>query len=363
VAASRRVSVAIGAAVLATLAASLPAADDDGPQLGVQVHTFQDSRGVTVASPSFDLSRDFTDRTSLRVKFGVDAISAASDSCVRCHSQGVTSARGVLGASIVRKLGRDARMTVGAELSQENFYRSTTILASASRTLNKANTTVAGGFSFSLNQPTLHPSHESRSQAAENAFVSVTQTLTKSTVAQAGYEVAHIGGYQNDPFLRVRVNDVLVLGNNPDTRLRHTFVLRLRQALPAATYLEADYRHYFDDWSLRSNTFELAVSHQVTTPLLLRVGYRRYRQTAVSFYQPEYFGSPELFTSDFRLLPFSSHLLSGSSVYTPRDGLLFLHPGTSLTVQYERYSSDTDFLASIVTVGVRVPLHRRRESR
>ena len=71
----------------------LRAADTDGSHLEVRVHTFQDSRGVTVASPSFDLDRDFTDRTALRARFGVDVISAASDSCVRCHSQGVHSAR------------------------------------------------------------------------------------------------------------------------------------------------------------------------------------------------------------------------------------------------------------------------------
>jgi len=274
----------------------------------------------------------------------------------------VHSARAVLGASLARRIGDNSTASVGAEFSQENFYRSTTILASGSRTLNKGNTTVAGGFSFSLNQPQLHPRDETRNQNAQNAFVSVTQTLTKTTVIQAGYELAHIGGYQNDPFLRVRVNDVLVLGNNPDRRMRHTFTLRLRQALPAATYLEADYRHYFDDWDLRSDAMSLGVSHQFSPRLLLKAGYRRYTQTGVSFYAPEYFGTPELFTSDFRLQPFASNLFTGRGVFTPRDGLLFLSKGASLTFQFERYSSDTDFLASIFTFGVRIPLHPRGSS-
>src|SRR5450432_1988089 len=220
-------------------------AEEPPSALDIQIHSFQDSRGVTVQSPEFDLTRDFTDRTALRAKFGVDAISAASDSCVRCHSQGVSSQRVALGASLVRSLS-SGTVSVGAEFSRENFYRSTTILTSGSRTLNKANTTVAGGFSFSLNQPTLHPRAVVQSQTAENAFVSVTQTLTKTTVAQVGYELAHIGGYQNDPFLRALVNGELLLGNNPDHRTRHTFTARLRQALPAQTYFEADYRHYLD---------------------------------------------------------------------------------------------------------------------
>ena len=355
--------MAVLALVIFAAAVNLDSAEEEGgSQLGVQVHTFQDSRGVTVASPSFDLTRDFTDRTALRARFGVDGISAASDSCVRCHKQGVTSARAVLGASLVRKL-TNAKLSVGAELSQENFYRSTTILSSASRTFNKANTTVAGGFSFSLNQPKLHPRDAGRTQLTENAFVSVTQTLTKTTVVQAGYEVGHIGGYQNDPFLRARVNGELVLGNNPDSRTRHTLTLRVRQALPAASYVEGDYRYYRDDWELRSSSLSLGVSHQFSPQVLVKLGYRGYRQTGTSFYAPEYFESPEFFTSDFRLMPFASRLFSGRTVLTPSDGLWFFAKGTSLMFEYERYSSDADFQAVIFSAGVRVPLGAHGGSR
>jgi hypothetical protein len=354
--------VGLGLALFAA-AASLDSAEQEaGSQLGVHVHTFQDSRGVTVVSPSFDLSRDFTDRTALRARFGVDGISAASDSCVRCHKQGVTSARAVVGASLVRKL-TNAKLSVGAEISQEHFYRSTTILSSASRTFNKANTTVAGGFSFSLNQPKLHPRDASRSQLTQNAFVSVTQTVTKTTAVQAGYELGHVGGYQNDPFLRARLNGELVLGNNPDSRTRHTFTLRVRQALPADSYVEGDYRYYRDDWALHSSSLSLGVSHQFSPRLLVKVGYRGYRQTGTSFYAPEYFESPEFFTSDFRLMPFGSRLFSGRTVLTPADGLWFFARGTSFVLEYQRYSSDTDFQAAIFSAGVRVPLDARGDSK
>jgi Protein of unknown function (DUF3570) len=333
----------------------LDCAEDQPSEIGIEFHTFQDSRGVTVQSPAVDLSRDFTDRTALRAKFGVDAISAASDSCVRCHSQGVSSQRVYLGASLVRKL-TNANLSLGGEFSQENFYRSTTILSSGSRTFNKANTTVAGGFSFSLNQPTLHPRTVGQRQTTQNAFVSLTQTLTRSTAAQVGYEFGRIGGYQNDPFLRALVNGVPLLGNNPDSRNRQTFTLRLRQALPAQTYVEADYRRYVDDWSIHSNSMSIGLSHQFTPQLLLSLAYRRYEQSGAYFYAPEYIGSPEFFTADFRLEPFSSNLLTGRGVFTPPDGLWFLSKGTGVTFQYDRYSSDTNFVASIFTLRLKIPL-------
>src|ERR1051326_8702851 len=89
-------------------------------EVNVQFHGFQDTRGVTVLSPTVDLNRDFTERTSLRVNFGVDAISAASDSCVRCHREGVNSRREEFGLSATRKYD-NLKFTIGGAYSVENF--------------------------------------------------------------------------------------------------------------------------------------------------------------------------------------------------------------------------------------------------
>src|SRR3954470_196261 len=118
-------------------------------EMNVQFHGFQDTRGVTVLSPTIDLSGDVTERTSLRINYGVDAISAASDSCARCHRDGANSHRRVGGLSVTRKFD-DLKFTIGGSYSQENFYRATTVLTSVSRDLAGSNATIAGGYSFSL---------------------------------------------------------------------------------------------------------------------------------------------------------------------------------------------------------------------
>jgi hypothetical protein len=324
-------------------------------EMNVQVHGFQDTRGVTVLSPTVDLTQDFTERTSLRLNYGLDAISAASDSCVRCHRDGVDSHRQEFGLSSTRKYG-DVKLTIGGAFSKENFYRATTGLTSVSRDLANGNTTVAGGFSFSLNQPMLHPLPDSANQYQSGGFASVTQTLSKTTIAQAGYEVGHFSGYQNNPFLRANVNGVMVLGQVPDSRTRQTLSARLRQALPADTYLEADYRRYFDDWQVKSNTLSVGVSHHFGPELLLNVAYRRYDQTGAFFWAPQYTGIPQYYTADFRLEPFTSNNYSGRAVITPKGQWWWLPEGTGLTVQYERYQADNGFHAAIVSTGLRVPL-------
>ena len=328
-------------------------------EVNVQFHAFQDTRSVTVLSPTIDLSKDFTERTSLRVNFGVDAISAASDSCARCHREGANSRRQVGGLSVTRKF-EDLKFTIGGAYSQENFYRSTTFLTSVSRDVANSDATIAGGYSFSLNQPTLHPMQQVQNQYANDAYVSFTQTLSKTSIAQVGYELARINGYQDNPFLRATVNGVMMLGHVPDARTRQTLTARLRQALPADTVLELDYRHYFDDWQLASNSLSVGLSHHFTPRLQGSFSYRRYDQTGASFYAPIYVGpAPEFFTSDFRLEPFNSGLYTGNIVITPKGPIWRLPGGAGLLLRYERYRADNGFEAGIVSAGLRIPLASR----
>jgi hypothetical protein len=168
--------------------------------------------------------------------------------------------------------------------------------------------------------------------------------------------VNQVNGFQSNPFLRTRVNGVMTVGNAPDTRTRQAISLRLRQALPARTFLEGDYRRYHDSWSIDSDTLSLGISHRLSDRLLAAGSYRRYDQTGAFFYAPEYTGTPEYFTGDFRLAPFESKTIGGRLEITPRHGLFNMPAGSALTFQYERYLATTGFEAGIFTGGVRVPL-------
>jgi hypothetical protein len=149
--------------------------------VSLQFHAFQDTRGVTVLTPDVDLKRDLTDRSSLRVKFGVDAISSASDSCVRCHPDGKYDRRITGSAALTQKLGA-TKLTIGGELGNEHFYSSTALLASGSRDFNGANTTIAGGFSYAINHPVRHPSDDQiERNTAKDGYLSLTHTLSPTT--------------------------------------------------------------------------------------------------------------------------------------------------------------------------------------
>ncbi len=336
-AASRRVHLAALLAVGAV--GALAGLDWAQNQVNVEFHSFQDTRGVTVLTPTIDVSKDFTDRTALRLRFGVDAITAASDSCARCHPGGANNGRVALNGGLIRKYG-DTKWTIGGELSKENFYTAVTGLTSLSRDLNQGDTTVAAGFSFSVNRPVLHPTFQAEQQLDTDVYGLVTQTLTRTTIAQVGYELNRINGYQTNPFLRVLVNGNLTLGNEPSVRTRHAITARVKQALPGGTFLEADYRRYLDSWSIDSNSLSVGLTHQFSPRILIGGTYRWYDQTGAYFYQPSYTGSPTYYTSDFRLIPFTSGQYSGRLVFTPKDRVWNLPKGSQFTVEYRALPLD-----------------------
>lgn len=322
---------------------------------GISLHTFTDSRGVTVLSPTGELNRDFTPRSGLRASFGVDAISAPSDSCIRCHPDGAHNVRAYLNGSLFKKYG-DTKVSVGGEVSREQFYGAYTGSTSISRTLNQSNTTIAGGYAFSLNKPVLHPDKDTETQYQHAAFATLTQTVSRGTAVQLGYETSRITGFQNNVFLRANVDGIRMLGNHPTLRVRKAVTAKIRQALPAGFYAEADYRRYADDWQVKANTWSAGLSREFSPRLTVGGTYRRHEQTGAYFYRPTYTGQPEFFTADFRIFPFNADLYSGKLSITPKRGLMAFREGTTLVLQYDYYRNTTNFQAATFTAGIRVPV-------
>ncbi|NDA75972.1 MAG: DUF3570 domain-containing protein, partial [Synechococcaceae bacterium WB8_3_299] len=72
----------------------------------------------------------------------------------------------------------------------------------------------------------MHPSPDVETQKAHNVFGTVTQTVSKSTVVQVGYEGGRVTGYQSNPFLRTVVGGIRMVGNHPTLRNRNSVSAR-----------------------------------------------------------------------------------------------------------------------------------------
>jgi hypothetical protein len=105
-----------------------------------------------------------------------------------------------------------------------------------------------------------------------------------------------------------------------------------------------------------SNTLSAGLSHHFGPDLLLNFAYRRYNQTGAYFWAPTYTGTPQYYTADFRLEPFTSNTYSGRLVITPKGQWWWFPEGTGVSVQYELYRADNGFHAGIVSTGLRMPI-------
>ncbi len=149
----------------------------------------------------------------------------------------------------------------------------------------------------------------------------------------------------------------MTVGQSPDARTRQALTARLRQALPGQTFLEADYRRYFDSWSVDSNALSLGLSHHFgDTRRRRRVATAGTTRRALSSTRPPTRGRPSTSRQTSGSFPFNSDTYTGRVEITPKSGLFQMPPGTSLKLQYERYLATTGFQAGVFTGGFQIPL-------
>ena len=312
---------------------------------------------MTVLSPTVDLTQDYTERTTLRINSASTRSPPRPIPARAATATGSTATARKSALSVTRKYRRHEsdggrRLQQGKLLPRDDAAHLGVARSGERQHHGRRRLLV-------LAEPadacTRRPTAENQYQSG--GFVSITQTLSKTSIAQLGYEIGHIAGYQNNPFLRADVNGVMVLGQVPDSRTRQTLSARLRQALPADTYLEADYRHYFDDWHVTSNTVSVGLSHHFGRPVAgeFRLPPLRPDRLPIS-------GRPSTPACRSTTPPISA---SSHSPRTPTRAASCSRRRRSgggcrkalrLNIQYERYQADNGFQAGILSTGLRMPV-------
>ena len=118
-----------------------------------------------------------------------------------------------------------------------------------------------------------------------------------------------------------------------------------------------DYRYYFDDWKVKSQTMDFRLNKYVFTNFIVGFNYRYYTQEGAEFYKERYeFTDTEedqFFTADYKLEPFQSSSF-GFNVRLLLKTWAKVYPGwgfldkSSFEVMYLRYSNDLNFSANII---------------
>ncbi len=329
-----------------------------GPLLG------PGSERLTVFEPQLEVRARQGDRITHRVWIPIDVVTSASANAI---DRNVTDPDVISNASQHNEAGSidwtvqykatpttDVTFRSGVHLEEE--FRSWLVGASVSQGFFEQNTVLTLGVLSSLDWFDRFDldgvRHGIARRSSNTGSIALTQILSPTTIVDASYGITVQSGELGNTW-----NIVPIQGGTvdhellPATRLRHSFVARVAQALPWNAVLKGYYRLYSDDWSILAHTFEAQLLQHVGKRLYVGVGYRHHTQTGASFFTTLADPNSRLRTADSDLAPLDSDSITGRlGIDVPRRNEGTLH----FDLAYERYIRTNDLAANVFTCSTAI---------
>jgi len=205
----------------------------------------------------------------------------------------------------------DNQVTLRQGWSNENDYKSTWTSLEGRHDLNRKNTTLAAGFSFSDDGVSNHDTPDDfRTRIKRDFYVGITQVIDEPSLVQLSLEYSYSNGFLSDPYKLVFVESGGLLPDARPSQRRQTaasvkyvaFIAAIDSALHATASLSTD------NWGVRSGSLELQWKKELPGEWRVNAGARYYTQSSADFYAPLYQTAPsgDAQTSDYRLAGFGS---------------------------------------------------------
>ncbi|WP_455221843.1 DUF3570 domain-containing protein [Kaarinaea lacus] len=185
-----------------------------------------------------------------------------------------------------------------------------------------------------------------------DALLGVTQVVNRYTLMQLNYTHGFMRGYLTDPYKVVSVVDNIT--GEPALTPTTTYGIYLNESRPDsrdtnAIYwktivnifgdvLRVSYRYFWDDWGIKSNTFDVKYRFELWNKFYIQPHYRYYTQTAADFYRHSLRDSeaiPEYVSADARLAEFVGETVG------VKIGADFSN-NTKFDIRFEKYTQTGD---------------------
>lgn len=230
--------------------------------------------------------------------------------------------------------GNDYTGSVGGYFSKEYDYLSLGVNGSVAKDFYNKNTTLSAGFSLAhdvlnpvggVSDPLtpILPSAQSymedqgyrlnalgdeETKDTVDLLFGITQVINRRMLVQLNYSYSSVDGYQNDPYKLVsQVDDSGIVQQNlyesrPNERTKQSLFAQTKYHFEDSI-LDFSYRYMWDDWGIKSNTFDIRYRMPISSGYL-EPHVRYYQQEAADFYEPFIYGSetlPEHVSADYRV--------------------------------------------------------------
>jgi hypothetical protein len=241
--------------------------------------------------------------------------------------------------------------------SDESDYLSLGVGLLDSVEFNRKNTTVTYGAAYT--HDTLEPANgqPNGTKKTIDGMVGLTQVLTSTTLFTVNLSAGRVEGLLTDPYKVVELNGVLVPEKRPDNKTKTIGYLALTQFVtPLNGSVEMSFRHYTDSFGINAETLELAWFQKIGSNFVLSPRVRYYDQAEADFYAVTFSGSPEFYSSDYRVSALEAVSYGLKAIWKPNSRC-------SVDLEYARYdqkgsdgvtSQDIYPQANIIIAGVRL---------
>ncbi len=326
-----------GSVVPPAMGATLP--EDRAEAL---IHSY-DGGGVKADGPAFLVRKSLADKVSFSGQYYVDAVSNASIDVVTTASPFKETRKSyTLGADTVV---RDATLSVSMDKSSEPDYKADTWGLDITQDTFGGMTTVALGFSRGRDDVGKKDIGFFDKATHWQYRAGVTQILSPRWLASLNFEAVSDEGYLGSPYRAARVFGALIPERVPRTRSGRAFKLRAAGDIGGAdtrTGLHAEWRHYWDNWDIKSDTLEVGGSKYFGESWLADGWLRYYKQGKALFYSDNAPAESLYVSRNRQLSTFHSVALGARGTWTP--GGSWAKYGLKLNASYElRRFSFSDF--------------------
>ena len=265
--------------------------EEDPIRASEEVVVFGDPERYTIKVNQFYLLKPIGANWSLTFDYANESMSGASPWGAVADDEGnqqlimsgasIDDSRNKVEGTVTRYLPESAwSVTVGG--SREHDYRSDYLGLAWVQEYNLKNTTLAVDASYASDELTPTDANdfgriEQADKTSRSLAISISQILSRSQVAQAGYGVTKRSGFLADPY---KLRDV-----RPDQRLEHRVSLGYLQYFePWGARLKAEYRYFWDSFDIKAHTTSVSLFKSLGQDWDVEPRLRWYEQSEASFF-------------------------------------------------------------------------------
>ncbi|MDB6152573.1 MAG: hypothetical protein JWL90_1026 [Chthoniobacteraceae bacterium] len=274
-----------------------------------QYYQEEDDR-IRVDSNYSLFSIDLNETTVVDGSFLYSAISGASPTGLPPFKKGdpvpsvyLEDERYAFTLGLGRQIGSHA-VKAGFAYSTESDYTSFGYSLQDTISFNHKNTELVLGFAFTDDTVGANGTSLDALKRSYDAIVGVNQVLSRNDLVSLNIGLGWKQGFLSDPYKRVLINEFYVFNEKrPDQKFEQLLFLQWTHYFSMLnTSMETSYRFGHNDYGSISHTAQVAFYKRFFGGrLTLRPSFRYYRQSKADFYDTEFTGNPDYYSSDYRV--------------------------------------------------------------